>query len=410
MIRIAKIFDGDYPWDIREEKICRTLVKKGFQVHLICRNIDRRPEDEIVDGLNVHRLGIIGNHKINKLASFPAFFNPLWIKKIIRVIRKQKVDLILVRDLPLTLTAILVGKVFKLPVILDMAENYPAALISYDNPYYKPFLFRNGLIPRLYEKLALSMLDFVFVVCEEQKNRIVGLHYSEERIGIVSNTPDMDYFEKIAKDYEKVNKKNSDEIILLYIGKLDAHRGIDIVIKSLNSLKEMNYNIRLLLVGDGTELYRLRNLSRSLGIQNRVQFKRWQPFEKIPRYIKYSDICLIPHLKSEHTNTTLPNKIFDYMAFNKPIVSSDISPIKRIIDETECGLTFKSGSDKDLTRKIIEVLDNMSCDKRYGSKGKKFIKSKYNWANDSKRLLEAVSRFAVRNTLISKRYRLLIRK
>src|SRR2546422_179004 len=55
-MRIGVVFDGDYPWDIRVWKVATCLVDHGHEVHLVCRNIARRPEEEAVEGLRIHRL------------------------------------------------------------------------------------------------------------------------------------------------------------------------------------------------------------------------------------------------------------------------------------------------------------------------------------------------------------------
>jgi hypothetical protein len=59
---------------------------------------------------------------------FPAFFNPRWVRAIRRTVKRCASDLILVRDLPLAPTAIFVGGQCGVPVVLDMAENYPAMI------------------------------------------------------------------------------------------------------------------------------------------------------------------------------------------------------------------------------------------------------------------------------------------
>ena len=37
-LRIVMVWDGDYPWDVRVEKVCTTLIASGHEVHLVCRN------------------------------------------------------------------------------------------------------------------------------------------------------------------------------------------------------------------------------------------------------------------------------------------------------------------------------------------------------------------------------------
>ena len=90
-----------------------------------------------------------------------------------------------------------------------------------------------------------------------------------------------------------------------------------------------------------------------------------------------------------HTNTTVPNKLFDYMACGLPVVASDAIPLKRIITEENCAVAFRSGDSKDLTRAIWEVY----CSKvDYGENGKKAAMTKYNWQIEETRLLNVVLR------------------
>ena len=74
-MRILEIFDGSYPWDVRVEKVSRSLLAAGHEVALLCRNSGDLPDRErLSDGLEIFRppasWGRLG---------FPFFFNPVWI-------------------------------------------------------------------------------------------------------------------------------------------------------------------------------------------------------------------------------------------------------------------------------------------------------------------------------------------
>src|SRR3954468_7297078 len=55
-MRICKIWDGDYPWDVRVEKVALSLTEAGHEVHLVARNTHRRPIREKLAEAQVHRL------------------------------------------------------------------------------------------------------------------------------------------------------------------------------------------------------------------------------------------------------------------------------------------------------------------------------------------------------------------
>src|SRR5262245_52159294 len=117
---ICKVWDADYPWDVRVEKIWRSLIRE-YEVHLVSRNSKRLPVYESLDGLHIHRLPVMSRVPVGlqQALSFPAFFNPLWIRAIWWTARQCGARVLMVRDLPLALTSLLVGRALGVPVILD---------------------------------------------------------------------------------------------------------------------------------------------------------------------------------------------------------------------------------------------------------------------------------------------------
>src|SRR6476659_2304991 len=192
-VRICKIWDADYPWDVRTSKVCRSLTAAGHEVHLVARNKARQPVHEVLPEAVIHRLNPwpIGR-TLSAATMFPAFFNPRWLHAIHDTARRIDADLILVRDLPLAPTAIAVGKLLGVPVVMDMAENYPAMMRSlYDNRVHRPwdFLVRNPRAASAVERWVLRHIDHVVVVVQESRDRLVELGYPRDRITVVSNTP-----------------------------------------------------------------------------------------------------------------------------------------------------------------------------------------------------------------------------
>ena len=69
------------------------------------------------------------------------------------------------------------------------------------------------------------------------------------------------------------------------------------------------------------------------GIDDYVLWVGWIRHEEMNALISESKVGIIPHYTSDHVNTTIPNKIFDYMAHGLPVISSDAIPMKRILEE-----------------------------------------------------------------------------
>ncbi len=390
-MKICKIWHGDYPWDVRVEKIVNTLTAAGNEVCLICSNSKNLlREDKINDKFKIYRLPVVKNKTGNALISLPLFFNPFWHKLIQEVILKERIKLMIVRDLPLVLTATNIGKKYDIPVIFDMAENFPAALQAYENPIYLPFLINNAWLPKKIEQLSLKSATHILVVTEEQTERLHSLGVSKAKLTIIRNTPDLNFLDSVEKVLSNLNESNC--LTLLYIGKIDPHRGIDVAIKAFLKVTKTLPQAKLIIIGEGTSKNTLITIVKRLGLENNVQFTGWLDLKTALSYIKISDICLIPHLASVHTNTTLPNKIFDYMAFAKPIIVSNARPLARIVENEQCGLVFSSQDEQDLTDKILQLQDKKIRD-MLGVRGKEAIIREYNWQTDAKNLLDLINLF-----------------
>jgi glycosyltransferase involved in cell wall biosynthesis len=122
-----------------------------------------------------------------------------------------------------------------------------------------------------------------------------------------------------------------------------------------------------------------------------VTFHGRLPHVDAIRVVAQAHVGLVPHEARESWNTTIPNKLFDYMAAGLAVVSSDAAPAARVVKETGAGLVFQSGDGNALAEMIRRCLDVPAWE-QYRRAGQEAIRSRYNWESDTRVLLEAVSR------------------
>ena len=387
---ICKIWDADYPWDIRVEKVCQS-VRKKHEVHLVCRNTNRRPTYEQSEGIHIHRLPFVYGRwtSLNKLIGFPLFCNPLWLVTVWRVIRKYQVDLILVRDLPLALTALLVGRLAKKPVVLDMAENYPAMLQD-----RKQFggrkgiakLIRNPRIARVIEQITMSTVDHIIVVVDESRDRLIRAEVPRCKLSVVANTPRLDSW-PVVESAESAN--GSSGVELVYLGNLDPSRGVDVAIRALKQLRGSGCSVRMTVIGDGPCIQHLRDLVKSLDLEEQVSIVGRLSLRELQPIMSRAHIGIIPHYVTDAWNTTMPNKLFDYMAIGKPVIVSNARPVERVVIEEGCGVVFRDRDPKSLAEAIM-TLSEERVRRVLGQRGRMAVIEKYNWALEEAKLLDAL--------------------
>jgi glycosyltransferase involved in cell wall biosynthesis len=393
-MNICKIVDGDYPWDVRVEKICDTLIEAGHDVFLVSRNVRRQPLHEYYKGIHIFRLPHLPRFmgKLNYYATFPAFFSPLWIARVQQVVRANSIDCIMVRDLPLALTAAVVGKLNCMPVILDMAECYPEMLRTlwqFGGGGVTDLVVRNPSMAGLVEKLAVKDVDHVLVVVEESMKRLLELGVSPKKISIVSNTPNLNEFSKRPPTFPGSTRFRKDTLVMLYVGLLSMARGLDFVIQALPTLIRKHPNVTVVIVGRGKAQARLQKLAKELNVEEHVYFEGYVDRELVPQYIASSDVGIIPYPYCSHWAHTIPNKLFDYMAMSKPVLVSDIEPMKRIVSETRSGVIFQSSRIDSFCRAVGILLDERSR-RKMGENGEKAVRERYNWDVDAAQLLDVL--------------------
>lgn len=387
-MNIGMILQSKFLPDIRVENEARSLIEAKHRVHLLCKYNKNRPFEEVIDNIFIRRTLNLDKtfflRKINNLFFLTTFYHKKWAKEIDRFISDKNLDILHVHDLPLVKTALTVAEKHRIPVVADLHENYPAAINVYKISSWKRIYFSNLKRWEKLEKKCLMKVDKIIVVVLEAKERIIRDHnISPDKIIVVSNTVDINHFNSIPLDREIIEKYKSN-FIISYVGGFGLHRGLDTAIKAMVLVEKEIPEAKLILVGGKSNEVELRSLAKKINLKN-IIFTGWQSPEKLSTYIFLSNICLVPHHKNPHTDSTIPYKLFQYMLMKKPVIVSDCKPLERIVNETRAGLIFKAGDPKDLAKNIIQIYKKPD---QYGENGYQAVLRKYNWEDEDKRLID----------------------
>jgi glycosyltransferase involved in cell wall biosynthesis len=387
-LRVGMLLDHSFPPDPRVANEARALVKAGHEIHLLClRHDPRQPAREVWQGVRIHRVTISRwlYRKISAVSlDLPAY---RWFirRALRRFIEQERVDVLHVHDLPMVGEGIRAARRAGIVLVADLHENWPAALQNYG--YVRRFPGRILISPARWarhEGKVLPLADRIIVVIEEARDRLVSAGLDPKRIAVVRNTVEVDDFHGFGLD-AAILDRFKDRFVLSYLGGFERHRGIETAVRAIPLLTEAIPSVLLLLIGTGSTGPSLRALAERLGVTDRVVFEGYQPFRSFPSYIAASRVCLIPHLKNEHTDTTIPHKLFHYMLLARPVVTSDCRPLKRIVEETGCGVVYPSGDPAALARAIAGLTDSRISE-AMGAAGRRAVHDTYNWGRDAETL------------------------
>jgi glycosyltransferase involved in cell wall biosynthesis len=397
-LRICMVLQYYFPPDIRVEKEARALVKAGHDVLILCSGKSGMKSEELIDGVRVIRKPEPRNSMM-KLYNYILFTIPLidhfWKKVMSDIVTRYGVEAIHVHDLPLVKTGLAVARQLNVPLVADLHENYAEGMKVWAREWGWSGSILGALIPswrwEKLEKLCIQQADRVIAVVDEAKNYYVQKSgVRREKVVVVMNVEDLEVFDDMKID-KGILDAYCNDFVISYLGGFQQHRGIDTVIEAMPRILEKIPNAVLLLIGGrGPPAYEewLEKMCRRLRIEKNVVFTGWLDFKYVPSYIAASAVCLVPHSASGFTDTTIPHKLFQYMALGKPVIATNVKPIKRILEETRSGIVVPSGDYIRMAEGIIKLHDNKEYARKLGINGRKAVETKYNWKHEAKRLVQ----------------------
>lgn len=393
-MKILMLLDNEFPPDVRVESEANSLIKQGHSVTILSYNFGTKLAEENYNGIRVKRFRI--NKQISKKAlglihRLP-FYRLIWEYQINKVLTSEQFDAVHIHDLPLCINVKYIRNKFNLKVVADMHENYPYLVA--EQPYMNTLFAKFFLSKKKWfqeEKEWLLETSEIICVAEEMKTRLNKVLNSKVNIHVVPNTLNFETFLSTQKPLVGLNVKFANNFKVVYIGGFDPVRGLEYLLEATKRLTDKIPNLKVILVGDGVSANTLKELTLSLGVENFVSFEGWQPGYNVQAYIEIADLCVIPHIKSEQTDNSSPNKLFQYMYYKKPVISSNCLSLENIINQQKCGLIFEDRNSEDLAKKILELYNNPQLKEELGSNGFEAVNNKYNWDATVKDLFKIYS-------------------
>jgi glycosyltransferase involved in cell wall biosynthesis len=395
-MKILMLLDNQFPPDIRVEKEANSLLKDGNDVAILSYMHSSMKREELINGIRIFRFRI-PRQVAKKILGFSLqlpFYQWIWQREIKRTAKLYPFDVVHIHDLPLCALIQFIKGNYGVPVVADMHENYPYLVA--EQPYMNSLPARILLSKKKWfikEKEWLIKADSIICVAEEMKQRIESLFKNPLKISVVPNVPAITELSGTTTDYFSLKNRFSGTFNILYIGGIDAVRGIDILIRAAKEAAQTISILKIIIVGDGRILPDMKRLAMSLKLDNIISFEGWKPQNEIGNYIMVSDVCVIPHRKSPQTDNSSPNKLFQYLFFKKPVISSDCKSVEKIILAEKCGMIYPDNSSGELTGRINYFFEHPMDGIEMGNNGYKAVISKYNWENSVAPLLSVYSDF-----------------
>jgi len=183
--------------------------------------------------------------------------------------------------------------------------------------------------------LNSTILSGITVITEQMYNYLKERNLVNLQLPVAfwSSGVNKSIFVPMHNTQSKYFKKPKEPFIITYHGSLSKNRGILNLIKAVGILvEEGSNNVKLLLVGSGTDEDYFKEEVLRLGFDNYVKFTGLIPYNEVPTIISVADLAVIPFPKSEFWEYQSPMKIFEYLSMGIPIIATDLKAHTHISD------------------------------------------------------------------------------
>jgi len=391
-MNIGMILDEAFPPDPRVENEALSLISQGHEVFLFCLDYSHeQPAVELVNGINVRRQKLPKSlYRLSALAYTLPIYH-LYLKKYIsRFILEYKIQAVHIHDMRIARSVFWAVKERNIPAVLDLHENRPEIMKYYG--FVNSLLGKLLIYPLVWKKFEYNYIhkaNRVVVVTQEAKDYYVKeTQVDKDKIHVVPNTVRKEFYTDYNLKNEIVNKY-AKNFVVLYLGDTGSRRGLETIIESLPHLVKIIPQIRFVIVGRSDNDSSLKQLVTSLRVEEYVDFVGWVDVSLFPSYILSSTLGVCPIHQNIHHNTTYANKIFQSLAFGKPVVVSDCEAQMNIVNKFHVGLVFKDRDAKDFANKIVKLYNDRELYKTFAQNGEKVIRKVLNWEKN-KRILSDI--------------------
>lgn len=376
------LLENEYLKDLRVIKEVQTLSKSGHHVTVATSTLSDLPSEETGENCLILRKRIsqfVLKSSVGAL-KFPFYFN-FWRRFVDEIFLKNSFDVVHIHDLPLCQIGIDLKKKYGLKLVIDLHENWPALLkvSSHTNTLLGKVLSSEKQW-RKFERDCCISADAIITVVDEMKERISKLGITNKKIFVLENTPPANS----VKEFEF--ERDESYFTLVYLGGISFHRGLQYIISSLKFVAS-EIPVRFLIAGQGKFISTLKDQIRKLNLENNIKFLGILSKEEVEKLLKKADFGLIPHIRSEQSDNSSPNKLFEYMAVGLPVLASNCTSVKRVLDETQSGQTYIFDSTLDFTKVLTDLYRDRNKSGIFAINGRKAIREKYNWEKSSLSLL-----------------------
>ena len=366
----------DQPGGTRSYWVSRELIKRGYDVNVltISNEITENILVQEIDGIRVTYFRMSYNQSMSilrRLISFILFM----FKSTIYSLRIKKVDLVFATSTPLTVgfPALVMRKLRSIPFIFEVRDLWPEVPIqmgAVKNNFFKKIL-------RWFEKYIYENSIHLIALSPGMKDGILKYNIPNEKISVIPNMAKIDIFAKRESDDSVFQEfdLNMNTFKVIHFGSIGKANAVNYILDAAKSMKSVE-DVDFIFLGAGSEEKKMIEFCKANELQN-VHFLGDHSLKKVSEIVNVCDVSLVTFKNLPILYTNSPNKLFDSLSAQLPIIVNSNGWTRELVEDNECGFFVDPLRADDLVEKIIELKGNLKLKNRMGENARLLAETKF---------------------------------
>lgn len=329
----------------RSYEMARRMVSAGHEVHMVTsirESVSGHKSwfETEESGIHIHWYPVpYSNHMsyLKRIGAFLSFANAARSKAV-----ELDGDLIFATSTPLTiaLPAVPAAQKNKIPMVFEVRDLWPEmpiAMGALNNPLLR-------IAARWLERWAYRNSAAIVALSPGMKDGVVATGYPENRVAVVPNSSDNREFLYNATDALRFRSQRhwlGDKPLLVYTGTFGKVNGVDYMVDLAVALLKRASDVQILLVGDGAERDRIKQLAEQAGVLGKNLFiENPLPKKDIPALLSASTMASALFIDLPEMRPNSANKFFDALASGTPVLLNYGGWMHDLVTTHACGLAM----------------------------------------------------------------------
>ena len=258
---------------------------------------------------------------------------------------RYKPDVIVASDFfPQTLFALIYARLCRVKVLIHSNSTRHTSATAAKRRWFRKWLVRR--------------CDGFIAASSETKKYLCELGAKADTVFISIQTIDVLRWKRLVEEEKESQDNLKSELglngkVILYVGRLESHKGVQLLFEAFHRVTERIQNVSILLVGGGSEEARLKEYCEQRNFSDKVEFVGYKQPNELPKYYAAADLLVFPTL-----GDTFGFVVNEALASGLPVICSPFAGAADLIEEGENGYII----DPRETEKLAALLSNILMD------------------------------------------------